>query len=88
MNNPQVVRVSPADKRIYRSLELKNGLKVLIIQDKEIKSSNDTNDLSEGALSEEVELHTCSEHSDEGSKDSDVRWGLQYQILIFHLSLI
>eukprot|EP00890_Picochlorum_soloecismus_P003708 jgi/Picsp_1/4338/NSC_01845-R1_insulin-degrading enzyme-like len=70
MNSP-CVRVSPADKRIYKSLELKNGLKVLIIHDKEIKSSNETNDLAEGDLSEEIELHSCSEHSDDGSKDSD-----------------
>lgn len=88
MNSPQVVRVSPADKRIYKSLELENGLKVLIIQDKEIKSSNETNYLAEGASSEEVELHTCSEHSDEGSKDSNVRWALKHQILIFHSYLI
>ena len=72
MNSPHV-RVSPADNRIYKSLELKNGLKVLIIHDEEIKSSNETNGLPEGDLREEVELHTSSEHSDDGSRDSDVR---------------
>jgi hypothetical protein len=66
------INSSPADSRVYKAIELSNGLKVILIHDSEIQSAQCAS--KEHSREHEVHEGTSSEDESHSECDSDVRY--------------
>lgn len=66
------INSSRADSRVYKAIELSNGLKVILIHDSEIQPAQCGN--KEHSREHEVHEGTSSEDVSHSESDSDVRY--------------
>lgn len=66
------INSSPADSRVYKAIELSNGLKIILIHDSEIQSAQ----CGSREQSHEQEMHEGTRSEDESHSEcnSDVRY--------------
>lgn len=64
-----IVIKSPNDRRLYRVIELDNGLCALLVHDPEILSGHDSETLRNSIQQEEAEEEECDDDDDDDEED-------------------